>query len=287
MKVGDVAWTKLTAEQQDNLVQTDRFFGVTIVDGDAKNGGAFNPNNDGKPSNSTNINAKKNPDGTEKKNWNESFTGEQIINSCQEELINGNQLFKQAKYTEAIPRYRKCWHYAICCPKATKKSMSNEAQVTLIKLGSDGLNNHARCLINQGLYQECLDVISSGHAQHFGENLKLCKVFVVALFNVGKLNECSDYLRKCQKLLREIENKRLADQDYEKGVDLEAQMNFLKKYFDSVREKAVALNWPEMPKGPLSPERPAEANQDNGKHEAPPQMIDEPEITKVKGTWNC
>ena len=204
----------------------------------------------------TNVNSKKNPDGSEKSQWNQTYSGSDVLMSCQKELVAGNQLFKQGSYQESMLHYKKCWHFAFQCPKSTKKLMSDEERLLLLKHGSDGLNNYARCLINLGKYSECLEVISSGNAKQFGDNLKLCKVFVVALFNIGQLEECSDYLRKCEKLLEEIIEKRVMDEEYEKGIDIDSQKAFLTKYYNSVREKAIAENWAVMPKGPLSPKKP-------------------------------
>ena len=41
MKLGEVCWTKLTPEQLDNTTTRDRFFGITVIDVDSKDGGAF------------------------------------------------------------------------------------------------------------------------------------------------------------------------------------------------------------------------------------------------------
>ena len=53
--------------------------------------------------------------------------------------------------------------------------MEPHERTKLHKLGTDGINNHARCLINMGKYAECLELISAGNIKHFGENYKLSK----------------------------------------------------------------------------------------------------------------
>ena len=120
--------------------------------------------------------------------------------------------------------------------------MPSDDLIQLLRVGSDGLNNQARCLINMGQYDECLQLISSPQAKKFGENIKLCKVFVVALFNLSKLEECNEYLRKCETLLGEIIEKRKSNPGYEKGIEIEAQRDFLTKYYQSVKDKAAEEN---------------------------------------------
>ena len=97
--------------------------------------------------------------------------------------------------------------------------MEPHERTKLIKLGADGINNHARCLINMGKYAECLEVISAGNVKHFGDNFKLMKVFVVSQFNLDQLEECSEYLRKCERNLEDIVERRMMDEEYEAGLD--------------------------------------------------------------------
>ena len=91
-------------------------------------------------------------------------------------------------------------------------------------------------------------------------------------------------------------------------MDIDAQKEFLTKYYTLVREKAIEDNWAVLPKGPLSPKKPVVeekveekpvqeppkaskqwgGSQDmaqKNKKEQPPPVVEPPPKVKVKGKW--